>query len=178
MSVLGEYVKVIFLSAALFVCGLAHAKSQNYYYGTVKYYSSDGTSQMGQTVSLVSRMIDSDKKQIVETVTQPKENKPGANEFTTELNQKTGNSFTASDAAGTFTGEIIFFGNEWSWASWDYRISLNSGGGITGSGFLTSDGILTNKNLRTQNFEMKILEDLKIISESEYMEIRNGLFNN
>ena len=144
----------------------------------MKYYSADSTSSMGQTVSLVSRVIDSENNIIVETITQPKENQVGADEFVTALKLKDRNTFTASDSANTFSGEITFFGDAWSWQSWDYDLTLKSGGTITGSGFLSPAGILTSKDLKTGNFEMKIIEDLKVISEAEYLTLRKTLSGN
>jgi hypothetical protein len=170
--------RTLAILAILLFCGMAEANSQNYYYGSVKYYSADGVSSMGQTVSLVSRVVDPDKRQIVETVLQPKKNQSGADEFITELNLKTGNTFTTSDSAGTFSGEITFFGDEWKWSSWEYQVNLTSGGKISGIGFLTSEALLTNKTFRTENYEIKILEDLKSISQSEYLEIRRKLLGN
>ena len=167
--------KTIIVLVSLLLCALAQAKSQSYYYGTVKYSSVDGTLPMGETVSLVSRTLDPEMGLILERVLQPKEKAPGADEFITEMKLKNGNTFAASDTAQTFSGEIVFFGSPWSWTTWDYQVNLTKGGVITGSGFLTEQGILTNKTLRTANFKMKILEDLKTISEAEYLKIRNRL---
>lgn len=171
-----EKMKTVGITLAILISSVVGA-APAYYFGDVNYFSMDGSHSMGKTVSLVRRVIDADKGEISEYVTQPSSNEKGsgADEYQTIMKLDSEGKFIVSEPNKSFSGQIIFFGKPWEWSAWDYDIALTNGGRITGSGSLSSAGILTNKSLRQGNFEMKIIENLAPISEGEYLTIRQNL---
>lgn len=143
-----------------------------YYFGDVAIRSPDGKTSYGKTVSLVKRVIDPDKNQIIEFVLQPPrlpQQKP--KEIKTTLTRLANSSeFSAEDDDRTFTGKMNFSGTEWSWDRWTYEIELKNGSRLTGSGTIDSSGLKTEKIFVQPDGTTSVLikEDLKAIEQREY----------
>jgi len=72
----------------------------------------------------------------------------------------------AADAGGTFTGTVTFKDPELK--TWTYKIKLKAGGAIKGTGWLTPEGVKTEKQLLGVARPMTVKEDLKAVSERDY----------
>ena len=163
---------LIIVAAALSACAgtvvLKAAGGTAYYYGQVSFFSPDGKLPYGNTDSAVKREVLDGGARIIETVTQP-----GAGhgmrpkEFVTQLKRRKKTLvYDASDAGGTFTGTVTF--KEAELKTWTYKIKLKAGGAIKGTGWLTPEGVKTEKQLLGVARPMTVKEDLKTVSERDY----------
>ena len=165
-------VGLIIIAAVLPSCAgnmvLRAADGAAYYYGQVSFFSPDGKLPYGNTDSAVKREVMDGGERIVETVTQPG---PGhamsPREFVTELKRRKKTLvYDVSDAGGTFTGSVTY--KDSGLKAWTYDIKLKEGGTIKGSGWLTPEGVKTEKRLLGVARPMTVREDLKTVSEGEY----------
>ena len=178
-----------FVAIAL-ACGCAGQPSQrasavppsgstSYYYGSVEFFSPDGKTPFGKTVSLIKREINPLENKIVEAVIQPPRNQSDkSKEFIATMTRVSDtNEFLGTDPEHSFTGTQVFQGQGWSLPLWSYDIRLKDGGRITGTGSLDSEGIKTNKLFASAAGAPTVLmkEDLRAITSSEYAKRRQEL---
>lgn len=168
----------IVMATALSACAgtvvIKAAGGAAYYYGEVAFFSPDGRLPYGKTEAAVKREVLDGGARIIETVTQPG-NSPSMPPKTivTELRRRGKKLvYAASDAGGTFTGTVTF--KDAALTSWTYNIKLKAGGTVKGSGKLTAEGILTDKQL-TGGRPMTVKEDLKTASEEQYTAAVNSM---
>lgn len=168
-------IRLIYLAVALLSLASTSQASINYYYGSVHYFSPDGSADWGNTASLVKRTILPGEGRITELVTQPDRNDPSkSNDFDTTLTRVgTSNVFSVSIVGDTTSGTMSFSGDEWNWDSWTYDLKLSPSGYIHGTGSLSVSGIQTRKEVFDANHAQTVLmtEDLKPISDQEYARI-------
>lgn len=161
----------ISLGLALQSHAAAVSSETRHYYGSVIVTKPDG-SMVTQTSSLVKRTVAPNLNQIVEAILQPArtpQSKP-KEVVTTLSRQGQSHVFSAVDDAHTFSGELIFSGNEWAWDHWEYKIKLLDGSSIQGSGEIDSQGLKTQKTFIKSDGSIFALikEDLALISEQDY----------
>jgi hypothetical protein len=140
--------------------------STEYYYGTMTTTSPDGKVPYGPpAMTLVRRDVAPGDDRIVETVVQN-----GVTRVTT-LSRGDGATFSASADDGSFDGTVTFSGEEWSWESWTYGISLSDGSGrIEGSGRFDGKWLETEKYFVATNGERRarMSDRLVRIEREEY----------
>ncbi len=162
-------VLLLFISACLAQSGkpVSAEAITKYYAGKVITTSPDGSTPYGPAkFSLVKRSLDQKNKRITEWVSQD------GKVFDTKLIQQNNSAvFNAQDSAKTFSGILTFSGDNWKWNSWIYDITMTDGSGkISGKGFLTNEGIKTEKYFTKGNIAVvKITEDLKEINYEEFI---------
>ena len=140
-----------------------------YYFGPAAFFSPDGRLPYGKTDSAVKREVLDGGARIIETVTQPAP-APGMRpkESVTELKRRKQTLvYTASDDKGTFSGTVTF--KDPALKSWTYKIKMAKGGEITGTGSLSEEGIKTEKRITGPGRPMLAREDLKPVSEENYL---------
>ncbi len=155
------------------------AGSTAYYYGSVEFFSPDGKTPFGKTVSLIRREIKPLESKIVEAVIQPPR-KPSdkPKEFIATMTRVSDtNEFLGTDSENSFTGKLVFEGKGWSLPRWSYDIYLKDGSRITGTGALDSEGIKTEKLFASAAGPPTVLmkENLRAISSSEYVKRRQEM---
>jgi hypothetical protein len=167
--------KVVFIlgASALTACaGAVTLKADAgtaYYFGPAAFFSPDGRLPYGKTDSAVKREVLDGGARILETVTQPA---PGhgmrPKESVTELKRRKQTLvYSASDDKGTFSGTVTF--KDPALKSWTYKIKMAKGGELTGSGSLSGEGIKTEKKITGPGRPMLVREDLKPVSEENYL---------
>lgn len=166
-------VSILFISVITFL-GCNNAKNSSdtvkYYYGEVVTTSADGTIPYGPVkYSLVKRTVFADLKRIKELV------KQDGQVFDTDLTQvENSNQFSAKDSVGSFDGMVTF--SDEKRTTWTYDITFKTAPGkIIGNGVIDTEGIKTEKYfLDSAGVKMvKIVENLKEISEEEYKNVEN-----
>ncbi|MFZ4714933.1 MAG: hypothetical protein ACOYL6_14535 [Bacteriovoracaceae bacterium] len=156
---------------------LAHAKDVKYYYGSVKYFGADGLTPIGDTVSLLERTIDPETNSITEVVLQPKTAGEKAQAYTTHIERiDGGNTFKTYDDGKTFSGTMVYSGDDWKWNQWSYDLNV-MGGLLKGKGQLSSAGIETEKTFtkKTGEIVMLIRDQLSEISAKKYQKLKKEI---
>lgn len=113
-----------------------------YYVGTVRTSSADGTREFAPPYeSVAKRVILPEQSKIEEWVFYE-----GALNRTTLTLQKGRSQFKALDDLRTFTGTITYVGDPWSWSKWTYKLKMSDKSGvIEGNGSKNSKGFTTQK---------------------------------
>lgn len=114
---------------------LCAAEVQKFYYLCDVKMSSEAGKPLGESVLLLEKTHDRDKRQIIERAI---EVKPGqtAREFVITLNV-TGSTFTAADAKGTIRGTGTLFGPAWQWTYFKATFQSTNGVRIEDENFMT-----------------------------------------
>lgn len=160
------------IAAALSACAgsvaLKAAGGAVHYYGQVSFFSPDGKIPYNNTDCAVKREILDGGARITETVTRPgSSHSMRPREITTTLKRRKKTlAYDAYDAGGTFTGTVTFKDPELK--AWAYDIKLKAGGVIKGSGKLSPEGIMTEKQISGVGRPMSVKEDLRTVSEDIY----------
>lgn len=155
-----------------------------FYAGNVSFSSPDGANTLGGTTSLVKRVTNAAKREIVETVYQPAK-APGApvTPIVTHLKRKgSTNVFEASDEGKTFRGTVTYDGPEWKWTHWTYAIEMLSGGEptgqtVTGEGEISPYSIKTSKTLSdaSGNATLLVREELGRVTPAEFEKLKGEM---
>ena len=162
----------IIIAAALSACAgavaLKAAGGTAYYCGQVSFFSPDGKLPYGNTESAVKREILEGGARIIETVTQPGAGHSMRSKETVTVLKRRKKTlvYEVSDAGGTLTGVVTF--KDSGLTKWTYDIKIKTGGAIKGSGGLSPDGIVSEKQLTGGGRPMLVREELKTVTEGRY----------
>ncbi|MBS1962471.1 MAG: hypothetical protein JST04_09660 [Bdellovibrionales bacterium] len=176
---------VVTLAIGIAVPRSAHAVATSAFYaGNVSFSSPDGANALGGTTSLVKRVTNRAKREIVETVYQPPKHEGGSmTAIVTHLKRKgSSNVFEASDEGKTFRGTVTFEGPEWKWTRWTYAIDMLAAGEpngmtVSGEGEISPYAIKTSKTLSDANGDATLLvrEELGRVTPAEFEKLKGEM---
>ena len=137
-----------------------------YYVGTYATMSPDGKQPYGPPVPVVGkRTLKKAEGIILEVLDLPTKH------FEVTLTRTKNNTFQGTDKGKTWTGTIVYAGDDWQWNSWTYDIRLSDGSGtLKGKGSLHAGKMETDKTFFDPTGAPKalILERLQTATAAEY----------